>query len=198
MTKRIKLSAFAKEQGLSYIGAYRMFHNGEIKGIKTPSGTILVEGWINDPELEKEPKTGSVAAIYARVCSSQNKDNLDSQADRLASFAAAKGYTIEHTVKEVGSGLNDSRPKLVKLFEKDWDVLVVEHKDRLTRFGFTYLEMLATAKNRRIEAINSSEDKDDLIEDFVSVITSFCARIYGQRRSKRATEKLIHELRGDE
>lgn len=197
MTTRIKLSVFAKEQGLSYIGAYRMFNNGDIKGIQTPSGTILVEGWVNDPALE-EPGSGSVAAIYARVSSSENKTNLDTQADRIASFAAAKGYMIEHTVKEVGSGLNDQRPKLIKLFEKDWDVLIVEHKDRLTRFGFTYLEMLAAAKNRRIEVINSSEDKEDLIEDFVSVITSFCARIYGHRRSKRATEKLIHELHGDE
>jgi predicted site-specific integrase-resolvase len=70
----------------------------------------------------------------------------------------------------------------------------VEHKDRLTRFGFKYIESLMELQGRKIEVINNLDDKDDLIQDFVSVITSFCARIYGQRRSKRSTEKLIKEL----
>jgi predicted site-specific integrase-resolvase len=71
----------------------------------------------------------------------------------------------------------------------------VEHKDRLTRFGFKYIEVLMEIQGRKIEVINNLEDdKDDLIQDFISVITSFCARIYGQRRSKRSTEKLIKEL----
>lgn len=50
--------------------------------------------------------------------------------------------------------------------------------------------------DRKIEIINESEnDKEDLIQDFVSIITSFCAKIYGQRRSKRKTEKLIQQLK---
>jgi len=71
----------------------------------------------------------------------------------------------------------------------------VEHKDRLTRFGFKYIETLMELQDRKIEVINNlDDDKDDLIQDFISIITSFCARIYGQRRSKRSTEKLIKEL----
>ena len=71
----------------------------------------------------------------------------------------------------------------------------MEHKDRLTRFGFKYIEQLMEMQDRKIEVINNVEDdKDDLIQDFVSIITSFCARIYGQRRNKRKTEKLIKEL----
>lgn len=50
-------------------------------------------------------------------------------------------------------------------------------------------------QGRKIEVINNLEDdKDDLIQDFISIITTFCAKIYGQRRSKRSTEKLIKEL----
>ena len=50
-------------------------------------------------------------------------------------------------------------------------------------------------QGRKIEVINNlDDDKDDLIQDFISVITSFCARIYGQRRCKRKTEKIIKEL----
>jgi predicted site-specific integrase-resolvase len=74
-------------------------------------------------------------------------------------------------------------------------VIVVEHKDRLTRFGYNYLEQLLKMQDRRIEVINLAENgKEDLIQDFVSIVTSFCARLYGQRRSKRKTERLIAEL----
>jgi putative resolvase len=100
-------------------------------------------------------------------------------------------------VKETGSGLNEQRPKLLKLFSRDdWDVLVVEHKDRLTRFGFGFLEIAAARGRQRIEVVNQTAetDTDDLMQDFVSVVTSFCARLYGRRRSQRRTEQLIAEL----
>jgi len=99
-------------------------------------------------------------------------------------------------VKEIGSGVNDTRPKLLKLLtDPSVGVIVVEHKDRLTRFGYNYLEQLLKMQDRRIEVINLAENgKEDLIQDFVSIVTSFCARLYGQRRSKRKTERLIAEL----
>ena len=99
-------------------------------------------------------------------------------------------------VKEIGSGVNDTRPKLIKLLtDPSVSVIAVEHKDRLTRFGYNYLEQLLKMQGRRIEAINLAENsKEDLIQDFVSIVTSFCARLYGQRRSKRKTERLIAEL----
>ena len=81
------------------------------------------------------------------------------------------------------------------LKDKSINLIVVEHKDRLTRFGFNYIEQLLNNEDRKIEVVNIEENsKEDLIQDFVSVITSFCARVYGLRRSKRKTEKLIQEL----
>jgi putative resolvase len=102
-------------------------------------------------------------------------------------------------VKEIGSGVNDARPKLMKLLtDPTITLIVVEHKDRLTRFGFNYIEQLLTLQGRRVEIINLTENgKEDLVQDFVSIITSFCARLYGQRRSKRKTERLIAELTQD-
>lgn len=80
----------------------------------------------------------------------------------------------------------------------EWDVFIVEHKDRLTRFGFSYIERLVELYGKEIIVINlTNEKEDDLLEDLVSIITSFTARIYGQRRSKRKTEKIIAELEGD-
>lgn len=74
-------------------------------------------------------------------------------------------------------------------------ILLIEHKDRLTRFGANYIQLLLTKTERRLEIVNGAEnDKDDLMNDFASVITSFCSRLYGLRRAKRKTEKIIAEL----
>ena len=95
--------------------------------------------------------------------------------------------------EECASGLNDKRPKLLKLL-KDENItkIVVEHKDRLSRFGVNYITELWAGE---IVVINEvTEDEKDLMQDFISLVTSFTARLYGQRRSKRNTEKLIKEL----
>ncbi len=62
---------------------------------------------------------------------------------------AAKGYPVAWVVKEIGSGVNDTRPKLLKLLtDPSVSVIVVEHKDRLTRFGYNYLERLLKMEDR--------------------------------------------------
>ena len=82
--------------------------------------------------------------------------------------------------------------------EKDlnsFNILLVEHKDRLTRFGFNYIDILLKTHNKKLEVINlADDDKEDLIQDFTSVITSFCDKIYGQCESKRKLKQLIKEL----
>ena len=105
---------------------------------------------------------------------------------RLRNYAAAKGYQITVEVTEVASGVNDNRPKLNKLLrDPRIGIIVVEHKDRLTRFGWGYIEVLFETTGRRLETIFPSDTGDDLVADFVAVITSMAARIYGRRNSKR-------------
>ncbi len=183
------LSDYAKKLGIQYRTAWNHFKEGKIAGAyKLESGTIIV------PSDKERLKTKLV--LYARVSSSENKTNLDSQLIRIRNWAVSNGYTIDYEVSEVGSGLNDNRKKLLKLLEDpEVTTIIVEHKDRLTRFGFNYIETLLKNRGGEIVVINQvTSDKEDLIQDFISVITSFCARIYGQRRSKRSTEKLIKEL----
>jgi len=189
----MKLSDYAKKLGLNYHTLYRSYNRGEIDGAYSlPTGTIIV------PDKTDVDSKKQKVVIYARVSSSENKKNLESQAKRLMDFCCAKGYSVDKIVKEIGSGVNDKRKKLLSILEdKSITRIVVEHKDRLTRFGFNYIE--ATIKDRcQIEVVNSSIDQEqDIIQDFIAIITSFCARIYGQRRSKRKTEKLIEELSND-
>lgn len=188
----MKLSQWAKKVGLSYRRAWQLYKEGKIpNATRLPSGTIIV--------LEKEkpaiPKE-KIVAIYARVSSNENKDNLEKQTERLKEYALAKGYQIKHIIKEVGSGVNDARPKLISLLKRnDYSILIVEHKDRLTRFGFNYLQLLAEEQGKTIEVVNYAEDeKEDLIQDFTAIIYSFAAKLYGLRKAKRKTEKVIKEI----
>jgi predicted site-specific integrase-resolvase len=74
-------------------------------------------------------------------------------------------------------------------------VIVVEHKDRASRFGVRYIETLLELQDRKLEVVNLADNgREDLIEDFVSIIHSFCSRLYGQRRGKRKTENITKEL----
>lgn len=190
----MKLSEYAKKLGVHYVTALRYWKAGKVRGYKTHTGTIIVTEELDG--FDKKIK----AAIYARVSSSENKDNLNTQLERLRSYASAKGYEIYKEIAEIGSGVNDSRKKFLALLkDKDINLIIVEHKDRLTRFGFNFIELLMNNECRKIEVINKSDsDKEDLIQDFTSIITSFCARIYGQRRSKRKTERIIKELENNE
>lgn len=189
---KYKISTYAKIHGKTYRTIWNWVSKGLLKIEKDSTGHT----WI----IEDDPKKPTPeVAIYTRVGSSENKSNLDTQAERLISYCNAKGWKVKKVVKEIGSGLNDSRPKLEKLLlDKEIDIIVVEHKDRLARFGINYIQKLLETQGRSIEIVNEVEgEKEDLVQDFISIITSFCARIYGNRRSKRATEKLIKELGGD-
>lgn len=192
----MRLPDYAKHLGISYRTAWRWWKNGTLPhpARQTETGMIVVDF---NPQT---PATNDRAAVYARVSSSENRDNLERQAERLKQYAIAKGYRITQVVKEVGSGLNDSRQKLENLLKSsDYDILIVEHKDRLARFGTHYLDLLLARCGVRLEIVNLADNgRDELMQDLVAIITSFAARLYGQRRAKRKTEKIIQELSGGE
>jgi len=189
---KYKISQYAKIHKVTTRTIWNWIKRNELKIERTKTGRVLI--------IEDEIKNKDLSVvIYSRVSSSENKSNLESQKQRLVNYCFAKGYKISKIVTEIGSGLNDKRPKLENLLiDKSIDIIVVEHKDRLARFGLNYIQKLLELDNRRIEIVNSeSNEKDDLMQDFVSIITSFTARLYGQRRNKRQTEKLIKQLESE-
>lgn len=184
----MRLSQYAKKMGVTYQTVHKWFKEGKIEGAyQLSTGTIVVPD-----ENEKTKRTKTI--IYARVSSNeQHQTNLVTQAERLVDFCMANGWVVDDVVKEVGSGLNDNRKQLVKLL-KDPAVkrIVVEHRDRLTRFGFHYLEILAEIEGFEIVVVNKTldNDKNDLMSDFTAIITSFCARLYSKRRQKHKQKQL--------
>ena len=130
---KVKLTQYAKMTGVSVRTLWRRINDGSLPVVKSETGRVFVE--IND---DVKPFKLNVC-VYARVSSSENKDNLERQKERLISYCNAKGYKVSSVITEIGSGLNDERKKLHQLLkQKNYDVLLVEHKDRLTRFGFKW------------------------------------------------------------
>lgn len=195
----IKVSEYAERMSLHIRTVYRYYHSGKIQGYQDDvTGTIFI---LNPFKKEVNSRLGKAVVLYARVSSSEHKGNLEKQLNRLRLYANAKGYQVVKEIKEIGSGLNDKRAKLNKLLKDDLDtfsILLVENKDRLTRFGFNYIDILLKTHNKEVEVINLVDsDREDLVQDFISVITSFYARIYGQRGSKRKAEALIKGLENE-
>ena len=172
--------------GIDYKTAYRLFRSGKLPRPteQLATGTILVH------EL---PTATNNTVLYARVSSSEQKGDLERQLQRLRDYAAAQGLVVVKEVAEIGSGMNGKRKKLLKILkDPSASIIVVEHKDRLTRFGFEHLSHALQSCQREIRVINQTEDTSDLVQDMVDVLTIFCARLYGQRsaknRAKRAME----------
>ncbi len=189
----MKLSEYAKKYGITYRTAFRWWQQGQIKGFQKPSGTIIVTEGEEETFLAKQVVAPVV--IYARVSQPSQKESLERQVARLEDYCAARGYQVGRVVKEIGSGVNDSRRKFLSvLSDPKITTIVVEHKDRATRFGFRYLEVLLTQQHRAIEVANLAENnREDLLHDITSLVYSMCARLYGPRRAKR-TQELIGEI----
>ncbi len=130
------------------------------------------------------------------MSSSENKTNLDTQAERLISWCNAQGWSVDKVVKECGSGINDQRPKFLALLANPTiSRIVVEHKDRASRFGVAYIQTLLALQERELVIVNTADTaEDDLMGDFVAIVTSFTARLYGRRRAKRKTEQVLAAL----
>lgn len=146
-----------------------------------------LQGTIKDTNAE-----GTVA-IYARVSSQDQKQkgDLDRQKNRLLEHCVKNKYNTEYIFSEVGSGLNDNRKQFIKLLELICEGkisrVVIEHKDRLTRFNFNILKLLFKGFGTELEILEIELNKtfeEELCSDMISLMSSFSARLYGKRSSK--------------
>ena len=190
----MKLAAWARQVGIHEDTAYKYFHAGclPVPAVQLPTGTILVQ--------EPTPALpGAGTALYARVSSADQRADLDRQLGRLVAWAAGQGLAVTRTVSEVGSGLNGRRPKLARLLsDPGVGTIVVEHRDRLARFGVEHLESALTATGRRLVVLDPKETDNDLVQDMTEVLTLLCARLYGQRSAKRRAARAVAAATGPE
>ena len=138
--------------------------------------------------------------IYCRVSTKKQAEsgNLIRQEERLLSYCQNKGYEVINVYKEIASGINDKRAALMKMFERLPEVnrIIIECNDRLARFGYNYLKTFARTYNVEIETIEENEKlaaNEEMVNDLVSVVTCFSAKIYGARGGRKI-KKTIEEL----
>ena len=200
MERLYRVSEVARMLNVSTVAVRKWIRLGKLRAKRIGKLWMIPES-----ELKRffGEKTGEVrAVIYARVSS---HGNLDRQVERLRNYCSAKGYKVIDVITDVASGLKEDRSGLRKIFEmvenREVDVVVVEFKDRLTRFGFEYLKRYFESHGVRVEVVEESEKSymEELIEDFVSIVISFAARIYGKRSQKfRKIKNVVEEVVGDD
>ena len=155
---------------------------------KNVSGNIIYV--ITNPDAPAGRTVG-----YARVSSAERKPHLENQANRLWAHAGQNGIPLDEVVSEIASGLNDRRPKLRKLLGAPAvHTVVVEHRERLARFGVGTVETMLQARGGSLVVIDDAEVPGDLVRDMTEILTCFCARLYGKRsaanRARRAMESV--------
>jgi len=196
--------------GISYSTLRRWIKEGRIRAVQTIGGKYRI------PESEvRRLLSGAVggetrAVIYARVSSSDQRSDLERQIQYLTQYCTAKGYRVVDVLSDAASGLNTERRGLLKLFSyvvnRQVDVVVVAYRDRLTRFGFEYLEYFFKQYGARIEVVYGEEPKDayqELVEDLIAIVSSFAGKLYGLRshRKKQLVEgfkRLLEEAGRDD
>jgi len=167
---------------------------GKISVVRTVGGRRRI------PESEVERLIGFVrpdasrkAVIYVRVSShdQKQKGDLERQKQSLLDYVRSRGYEVVAVLEDVASGLNENRKSLSKLFGfvdgRKIGVVAVAFKDRLTRFGFRYLERYFSSHGVRVEVVNGEEPKDayqELVEDLIALVSSFAGKLYGLRSHK--------------
>lgn len=183
----MKLSVWAELQGISYKTAWRMWKAKTlpVPAHQLPTGTVVIE----------TAQRADSVALYARVSSADQKADLDRQLVRLTEYAVAHKMVIVDAVKEVGSGLNGHRKGMMRLLgNSQVQTILVEHRDRLMRFGFEYVEAALAAQGRKVFVIEAEEVADDIVRDLHEVIVSMCARLYDKRSAKNRAQKALNAI----
>lgn len=155
---------------------------------------MLLNGTKTDENVKEEIRKN---VIYARVSTTKQKDDLIKQEQLLKDFCNTNGIIVDEIFSEVASGMNENRSELNKLIklvtENKIEKIYITYKDRLTRFGFGYIEYLCNLYNTKIVILNNTINKEsfenELSNDLISIIHHFSMKLYGKRRSELNTIK---------
>ncbi|MHA5053028.1 IS607 family transposase [Streptomyces sp. SD15] len=189
----MKLSEWAARNGVHYQTAWTWAKEGRmpVPVVQTPSGTWLV--------TESAPQAAGRVVVYCRVSSAGQRADLERQVARTVQGATSQGLAVADVVTEVGSGLSGRRRRLHRLLaDPGVGTIVVEHRDRLARFGVEHLEAALSATGRRLVVLDPAETADDLVGDITEVLASLCARLYGRRSAKDRAARAVAAATGPE
>jgi putative resolvase len=200
MEKMFSAGEAAKRLGVHLTTIQRWDREGKLRVVRTIGGKRRI------PAAEIERILGSAEssppsralAIYGRVSSHEQKarGDLGRQVAHIRETMVSRGWRDMVEITDVASGLSDKRVGLLRLMEmarqgKVTDIAVT-HKDRLTRFGFGYLESFFSGYGVAIHVVDGEDDKkslqEELVDDLISIVISFSGRLYGLRSHSKARD----------
>jgi len=140
---------------------------------------------------------------YSRVSSHEQKTkgDLDRQSQRISEYCAKKKYKVEYIIKDVGSGLSDTRSGFVKMVDlvikRKINKVIIENKDRLTRFQFNLIKVFFNSYDVEIECIENTNisNEEEFVNDIMMLMASFSGKLYGKRSVKRKKELKEQKLK---
>jgi len=200
----IDISEAAQRLGVTLITLRRWDALGKLKSVRTFGNHRRyrldeIEALVNSVEVVQSSQ--KKAFIYCRVSTKKQQEsgNLQRQQERLIQYCQDKGYKVVTVYEEVASGLNDHRRELTKMFRNlsEADFIVVEYENRLARFGYSYLKEFAASFNVAIEAVEKVgklQPNEEMVNDLVSIVTCFSARLYGARGGRKIKKTLVQTL----
>jgi len=140
----------------------------------------------------KLTESTGIAAVYGRVSASKQKKDLQTQILALSHQAQTDGFTPK-IYTDIGSGLNDKRPRFLRLLmdavNRRFDRLYITYRDRLARFGTHSYEEIFRTLHIPIICIREASDgslESLLVQDVIALITSFAGKLHRSRRGKIA------------
>lgn len=173
----------------------RWDNSGKLVALRTEGGHRRykqsdIERLIGENSNETTDNSDEViVATYAR-CSTQDHKahgDIDRQSSRLFEYCTKKKYKVGYIIKDMGSGLNDKRKGFIKLcnlvLNGKINKVVIEHKDRLTRFQYNLIEFFFNSYGVEIELLDKNEytEQEELVNDMMMLIASFSGRLYSAR-----------------
>ena len=187
---------------VSKITLQRWDNSGKLKAVRTSGGHRRyklsdLEKFIGEYHVEGKETDDVIVATYARCSTSNQKQHgdIDRQSQRLSEYCAKKKYKVEYIIKDMGSGINDKRKVFVKLCklitDKKINKVVIEHKDRLTRFQYNLIEFFFNSYGVDIELTDKKEytEQEELVNDMMMLIASFSGRLYSARAKENAKKR---------
>jgi putative resolvase len=187
---------------ISRVTLWKYMEKGIIKGTKTPTGH-----WIYDDDSvyafigQKKEKHNTKVFSYSRVSTQNQKNQLKEQTQRIYNSCLSRGISLDEQIEDIKSGMSFDRKGFQHLCEEvikgNVELIVIENKDRLMRFGFDTFEGFFRYFGTKIlvlsDEIQNKTYEQELSDDLLSIIHYFSMKSYSHRRKLNKIGKELEE-----
>ena len=192
-------SEFGKRIHVSVKTLQRWDRQGVLRAHRTPTNRRYYTTADLESILPQAARAGRRTVAYCRVSSVAQRPDLENQQRLLEAFCTARGFVVDECISEIGGGLNFKRKQFLRLVDAviagEVSTLVLAHKDRLARFGYSLLAHLCETHECTLMVMNTDQlsPEQELVQDLITITHCFSSRLYGLRKYRKALEKVLKD-----